>query len=211
VQGCRLERRCRLFVAARAPVGHRADSSCRRAIRQWSRPRLSYDAAVPDEPAFDDVLAANESYARGFHGAGLQARAARGLAVLTCIDSRIEPLEMLGLRPGDAKILRNAGARVTSDVLRTLVLASYLLDVDRLMVIGHTDCRMAAGSEDDVHTAVLEAGGPDTRSLTFLVTSDLEATVRADVQRVQSWPYLTRLRVGGFLYDVGTGRVTQLC
>ena len=65
---------------------------------------------------------------------------------------------MLGLRPGDAKILRNAGARVTDDVLRTLVLASYLLGVDRAMVIAHTDCRMATGSEDDVHTAVHEAG-----------------------------------------------------
>ncbi len=118
---------------------------------------------------------------------------------------------MLALRPGDAKILRNAGARVTDDVLRTLVLASYLLGVDRAMVIAHTRCRMAAGDEDEVHTAVDEAGGPDTRSLAFLVTSDQEATVRADVQRVQSWPYLTRLQVGGFLYDVDTGRVTQLC
>jgi carbonic anhydrase len=166
---------------------------------------------IDDANAFDDVLSANRDYAARFQLSELKASAARGLAVLTCMDSRIDPLGLLGLAPGDAKILRNAGARVTNDVLRTLVLASYLLDVDRLMVIGHTDCRMAAGSEDDVHTAVLEAGGPDTRSLTFLVTSDLEATVRADVQRVQSWPYLTRLRVGGFLYDVGTGRVTQLC
>src|SRR5438067_9682364 len=144
---------------------------------------------------FADVLAANAEYARGFGLQGLPARAARGLAVLTCIDSRIEPLAMLGLRPGDAKILRNAGARVTDDVLRTLVLASYLLGVDRAMVIAHTDCRMATGSEDEVHTAVCEAGGPDTRSLSFLVTANQEATVRADVQRVRSWPYLTRLPV----------------
>ena len=160
---------------------------------------------------FSDVLAANEAYAHDFRLAGLQAHAARGLAVLTCIDSRIEPLAMLGLAPGDAKILRNAGARVTDDVLRTLVLASYLLGVDRAMVIAHTKCRMAAGGENEVHTAVGEAGGPDTRSLAFLVTSDQEATLRGDVQRLQSWPYLTRLRVAGFLYDVDTGRVTQLC
>ena len=107
---------------------------------------------------FTDVLAANEKYVGDFPLAGLQGRAARGLAVLTCIDSRIEPLAMLGLRPGDAKILRNAGARVTDDVLRTLVLASYLLGVDRAMVIAHTNCRMAAGSEDDVHIAIREAG-----------------------------------------------------
>src|SRR3954451_21824202 len=102
---------------------------------------------------FDDVLEANEAYVAGFQLAGLQARAARGLAVLTCMDSRIEPLAMLGLGPGDAKILRNAGARVTDDVLRTLVLASYLLGVDRVMVIAHTDCRMTAGAEEDVHAA----------------------------------------------------------
>jgi len=166
---------------------------------------------VTGDETFADVLVANEAYAEDFRLAGLPARAARGLAVLTCIDSRIEPLAMLGLRPGDAKILRNAGARVTDDVLRTLVLASYLLGVDRAMVIAHTNCRMAAEGEDDVHEAIGEAGGPDTRSLAFLVTSDQEATVRADVQRVQSWPYLARLRVGGFLYDVDTGRVSQFC
>jgi carbonic anhydrase len=120
---------------------------------------LAYDASVSSAETFADVLAAKETYAAGFALRGLQARAAKGLAVLTCIDSRIEPLAMLGLRPGDAKILRNAGARATDDVLRTLVLASYLLGVDRAMVIAHTDCRMATGSEDDVHAAVREAGG----------------------------------------------------
>src|SRR5205814_4036442 len=128
----------------------------------------------PDDP-FDDVMAANAAYAEATRLADLEARAAKGLAVLTCMDSRIDPLAMLGLKRGDAKILRNAGARVTDDVLRTLVLASYLLGVDRAMVIAHTDCRMATGSEDDVHAAVAEAGGPDTRSLAFLVASDQEA------------------------------------
>ena len=165
---------------------------------------------APD-PAFADVLAANEGYASGFGLRGVPSRAARGLAVLTCMDSRIEPLALLGLRPGDAKILRNAGARVTDDVLRTLVLARYLLGVERVMVVAHTACRMAKGSEDDVHTAVREAGGPDTRSLSFLVTADQEATLRADVQRVLSWPYLAGVRAGGFLYDVETGRLTQRC
>ena len=164
-----------------------------------------------DDGTFDDVLTANTGYARGFRLAGLAARAARGLAVVTCIDSRIEPLALLGLNPGDAKILRNAGARVTDDVLRTLVLADYLLGVDRAMIIAHTDCRMAAGDEDDVHAAVDAAGGPDTRSLSFLVTDDQEATLRSDVQRVQSWPYLGNLQVGGFLYDVETGGISRVC
>ena len=166
---------------------------------------------MASEDIFAEELSANEAYARSFQLGGLEPHAARGLAVLTCIDSRIEPLTMLGLAPGDAKILRNAGARVTDDVLRTLVLASHLLGVDRLMVIGHTNCRMAAGTEEDIHAAVRAAGGPDTRSLTFLVTDDIARTVCQDVERVKAWPYLAQLGVGGFLYDVGTGRVSRLC
>jgi carbonic anhydrase len=163
------------------------------------------------DEVFGDVLQANETYARDFRLAGLEPQAARGLAVLTCMDSRIEPLAMLGLRAGDAKILRNAGARVTDDVLRTLVLASYLLGVDRAMVIAHTGCRMAAESEEAVHAAMAEAGAPDTRSLSFLVASDQEATLRADVERVRAWPYLGRLAVGGFVYDVDSGRLARVC
>jgi carbonic anhydrase len=166
---------------------------------------------VTADQTFADVLAANEAYSGEFGLGGLEPVAARGLAVLTCMDSRIEPLRMLGLAPGDAKILRNAGARVTDDVLRTLVLASYLLGVDRAMVVAHTKCRMAAEDEDAVHAAVEAAGGPDTRSLAFLVAPDQEATVRDDVQRIRSWPYLSRLAVGGFLYDVDTGRLRRLC
>jgi carbonic anhydrase len=161
------------------------------------------------DETFADVLAANEAYARSFPLRGLQARAAQGLAVLTCIDSRIEPLAMLGLVPGDAKILRNAGARVTSDALRSLVLATHLLGVDRVMVIAHTDCRMT-GREADVHAAVHAAGGPDTAELDFLVTEDQEASVRADVELLRSSPYLTHVRVGAFRYDVETGHVTQI-
>jgi carbonic anhydrase len=165
---------------------------------------------MPGDATFDDVLAANEEYAQGFRHERLEPLAAKGLAVLTCMDSRIEPLAMLGLRPGDAKILRNAGARVTDDVLRTLVVATYLLGVRRVMVITHTDCRMT-GTEDEVHAGVLDAGGPDTRSLAFLMAEDLEATVRDDVQRLRSWPYLHQLEVGGFVYSVETGRLTRLC
>jgi carbonic anhydrase len=75
------------------------------------------------------------------------------------------------------------------------------------MIVGHTRCRMAAGTEDAVHEAVRAAGGPDTRSLSFLTTDDLRATLRHDVQRVRSSPYLQGLAVGGFVYDVDTGRL----
>ena len=160
---------------------------------------------------FDDVLTANRAYAETFDRAGLQPQAAKGLAVLTCMDSRIDPLGMLGLAPGDAKILRNAGARVTDDVLRTLVLAHYLLGVERVMVVAHTNCRMAGGSEEQVHEAIAAAGGPDTRSLEFQVAADQDACLRADVQRIRSSPYLDGLEVGGFLYDVRTGLVAPVC
>lgn len=164
----------------------------------------------PDNP-FADVLEANKSYAADYALGGLEAVAGKGLAVLTCMDSRIDPLRMLGLAPGDAKILRNAGARVTDDVLRTLVLAAYLLGVHRVMVVAHTSCRMAGGSEEDVHAAIKSAGGPDTRSIAFLTTEDQAGSLRSDVQRVRSWPYLGDLAVGGFLYHLDSGQLEQIC
>jgi carbonic anhydrase len=158
--------------------------------------------------AFDDVLAANAAYARDFTDRGRPGRAARGLAVVTCMDSRICPLAMLGLTEGDAKILRNAGARVTDDVLRTLVLAVHLLAVDRVMVVAHTDCRMASVTDGQVHAAIAASAGIDTRSLDFRTIADQRATLAADVQRVRSWPYLPAgMPVLGCVYDVRTGRL----
>jgi carbonic anhydrase len=171
---------------------------------------MATDEVFADD-VFADVLGANAEYAARYHLGGLEARAARGLGVLTCIDSRIDPLGMLGLAPGDAKILRNAGARVTDDVLRTLGLASYLLGVERVMVVAHTRCRMASGTEEDIHEAIRDAGGPDTRSISFLTTDDQEASLREDVQRVRSWPFLGAVEVGGFLYDLDTGRLHRVC
>jgi carbonic anhydrase len=165
---------------------------------------------MADDP-FADVLAANGDFATGYDLRGLEATAARGLAVLTCMDSRIDPLRMLGLQPGDAKILRNAGARVTDDVLRTLVLARYLLGVQRVMVVAHTRCRMAGGTEDDVHGEIAAAGGPDTRSMSFLTTTDQDAAVCLDVQRIRSSPYLESTAVGGFVFDIDTGRLRPVC
>jgi len=157
--------------------------------------------------AFDDVITANADYARDFQDAGTPGKAARGLAVVTCMDSRISPLEMLGLQKGDAKILRNAGARVTDDVLRTLVLAVHLLEVDRVMVVAHTDCRMTKVTDEQVHEEIL-ARGVDTRSLEFRTISDQQAELAADVQKVRSSPYLPKeLPVVGAIYDVTTGLI----
>jgi carbonic anhydrase len=157
---------------------------------------------------FTDLLAANERYAARFTSGDLPGRAARGLAVVTCMDSRIEPLQMLGLSKGDAKILRNAGGRVTDDVLRTLVLATHLLGVDRVMVVEHTDCRMAKVNEQQAHAAILELSGTDTRSLEFHTIPDQQSTLERDVQRIRSFPYLpSDLAVVGGLYDVASGRL----
>lgn len=175
------------------------------------RAAVRHDGAVTEGDPFADVLSANAAYARSFSPAGPDGRAARRLAVLTCIDSRIDPLAMLGLEPGDAKIVRNAGARVTDDVLTTLVIARYLLGVGRLMVIAHTDCRMVAGGEDELHWAISEAGGPETSDLSFPTSADQAASVCADVERVRSFARLETLQIGGFVYDVTTGRVTQIC
>ena len=157
---------------------------------------------------FDDVLASNATFAAQFPERNLAGAAARGLAVITCMDSRIEPLQMLGLSAGDAKILRNAGARVTDDVLRTLVLATHLLGVHRIMVVVHTDCRMAKVTEEQIHAVIAEQAGVDTRTLEFRTVTDQLAELGQDVQRIRSSPYLPAgVAVTGCRYDVQTGRL----
>ena len=160
---------------------------------------------------FDDVLSANRIFATRYTDPHLPGRAARGLAIVTCMDSRIDPLAMVGLQRGDAKILRNAGARVTDDVLRTLVLAVHLLGVERVMIVAHTDCRMAMQTEEKLHAAILASSGLDTRSIEFGVIEDQYPVLARDVQRVRSSPFLPAdLPVIGCRYDLGTGLLEVL-
>jgi len=169
---------------------------------------MTHLGEATDFPAdeFRDVLSANAAFVDTFRHRDLTGRAARGLAVVTCMDSRIEPLSILGMQPGDVKIIRNAGARVTEDVLRTLVLASHLLDVHRVLVMPHTDCRMASGTEAEVHEAILAASGVDTRSIEIRTTRDQRAGLATDLQRIRSFPLLPDgLVVAGAIYDVRTG------
>lgn len=162
------------------------------------------------DAAFDDVIAGNRRFVETYQESALTGRAAKHLALITCMDSRIDPLEVLGMEAGDMKILRNAGARVTDDVLRTLVLASYLLDVDRIIVMPHTDCRMAKSTESQVHDTILERSGVDTRSLEFRTIDDPLATLRSDVQRIRSFPFIPdHVVVAGGMYDVVTGALTM--
>ncbi len=158
--------------------------------------------------AFADVLAANDEYAVTHAPSDLSGWARRELAVITCMDSRIAPLRVLGLEPGDVKILRNAGARVTDDVMRTLVLATYLLGVKRVLVMPHTDCRMAKGHEYDVHQAILDQHGVDTRSIEFRTVADQRAALVTDVVRIRANPLLPKdLAVGGAILDIHTARL----
>ena len=159
--------------------------------------------------AFTDVLKANQDHVAGYRDRHLEGRAAKGLAVITCMDSRIDPLAMLGLDKGDAKILRNAGARATEDVLRTLVLAVHLLGVRRVMVVAHTDCRMAKVTDEQVHADILSGSGIDTRSLDFGAISDQSAVLARDVRKIRSSPYLPAdLAVIGCIYDIRTGELS---
>ena len=160
---------------------------------------------------FEDVLAANERFSESYTSTHLPGRAAKGLAIVTCMDSRIDPLRMLGLAQGDAKILRNAGARVTSDVLRTLILASHLLAVDRVMVVAHTDCRMTKATDDAIHATIFAESGLDTRSFSFGVISDQEAVLARDVQRIRSSPFLPPdMPVLGCIYGLESGLLEVL-
>ncbi len=157
---------------------------------------------------FDDVLLGNVGFAESFRQIAESGRAAKGLAIVTCMDSRVLPLEAVGMEMGDAKILRNAGARVTQDVLRTLALACYLLDVHRILIMPHTDCRMAKGGEEAVHQAIFDRYGVDTWSMEFATTADQVGSLRTDLARVRSFPLLPEgVAVAGAIYDVATGRI----
>ncbi len=160
---------------------------------------------------FDDLLAANAVFAETFDLAGFDGVARSGVAVVTCMDSRIDPLGMLGLKPGDAKIFRNPGGRVTDAALEALVIGVHLLAVDRILVVPHTRCTMATRTEAELREQVSAASGHDAAWTTFHVVSDQDAALRDDVTRVRRHPLVPgRVPVGGFLYDVDTGRLERL-
>ena len=159
---------------------------------------------------FADLLAANATYAESFHEGGFDGVARAGVAIVTCMDSRIVPLAMLGLGLGDAKIFRNPGGRVTPQALEALVLGAHLLGVERVLVIPHTRCAMASATEAELQERVSASAGIDARWQPFHVIDDQLATLAEDVQQVRSHPLIAgRAKVGGFMYDVDTGRLTR--
>ena len=160
--------------------------------------------------AFSDLLAANRSYAETFALSGVDGVAHAGVALITCMDSRIDPLGLLGLSPGDAKIFRNPGGRVTPQALEALVLGVHLLNVQRILVVPHTRCAMASASEEELRVKVGESAGADTSWQSFGVVTDQLDQLRQDVAKVRAHPLIgDRAQVGGFLYDVDSGLLTQ--
>ena len=159
---------------------------------------------------FDDLLAANRDFAVDFALGGFDGVAHAGLAIVTCMDSRIDPLGMVGLAPGDAKIFRNPGARVTEAALEALVLGVHLLKVDRIIVVPHSRCAVASLSEGELRARVSESAGQDASWQAFHVIEDQTQALAEDVQKVRSHPLIPdRVQIGGFLYDVDTGLLTQ--
>jgi carbonic anhydrase len=159
---------------------------------------------------FEDLLAANRTFATSFGLGGFDGVAHAGVAVVTCMDSRIDPLRMIGLRAGDAKILRNPGGRVTDDVIDALVLAVHLLGVERILVVPHTRCTMASYSDQELRQRVSAASGLDASWQSFDAVPDQLAALHDDVGRLRTHPLIPdRILIGGFVYDVDTGLLTQ--
>jgi carbonic anhydrase len=160
---------------------------------------------------FDDLLAANQQFSQTFDLAGFDGVAHAGIAIVTCMDSRIDPLRLLGLTPGDAKIFRNPGGRVTPQALEALVLGVHLLRVDRILIVPHTRCAMASSTLDELRAKVGESAGQDASWQNFGVVTDQVGTLRDDVRKVRAHPLIPKtIAVGGFLYDVDTGLLEQL-
>lgn len=158
----------------------------------------------------DRLLANNDAWVKDFAFGELPIQPAKPVVIITCLDARMDPAWFLGLEPGDAHVIRNAGGLVTEDMLRSLTVSQHLLGTREVMVVQHTGCGLEAYSDDDIAdrvtagTGVQPAGG-------FGAFTDLEASVRDGVQRVRSHPELLhRDAVRGFIYDIRTGTLREV-
>jgi carbonic anhydrase len=159
----------------------------------------------------DEVISANAAFAKEFGSGDLPAPPSRHLAVVTCMDARIMPLAVFGLEAGDAHILRNAGGRVTDDVLRSLLVSTHVLDVREIAVVHHTECGMVRYTDSQIRDKVREGSGTDPGNLEFFAIGDADQALRADVKRLTGsalFPPGTEVR--GFVYDVRTGRLREV-
>ena len=161
--------------------------------------------------AFDDLLDANLEHVAGFTTGRLPAPPARSLAVLTCMDARILPLEALGLGPGDAHVIRNAGGRVSDDALRSLLVSTHTMGVRAIAVIHHTECGVTKMTDDEFRQTVQSATGHDPEPIRLLAITDPDQALADDVAALTSSPLLPAdTQVAGFRYDIRTGKLHLL-
>ena len=154
-----------------------------------------------------DELIAN---VEGSSGSELPAKPAKRLAIVACMDARLNPYALLGLREGDAHIIRNAGGVITDDEIRSLAISQRQLETEEIMLIHHTDCGMLTFSDDDFRRQLKEDTGvePDWSAEAF---SDLDENVRRSIERIKTSPFIPRKdQVRGFVYDVRTGGLREV-
>jgi carbonic anhydrase len=162
-------------------------------------------------PVVDELLAANERYAAGFDKGELPLPPARQVAVLVCMDARIDPAKVLGLAEGDAHVIRNAGGRASDDALRSLAISHELLGTREVVVVHHTDCGMLTFTNDQIRQRLRDRLGADASGIDFLPFGDLDQSVRDDVATIRSSPLIPDdVAVGGFVYDVRSGRLRRV-
>ena len=158
-----------------------------------------------------DLLAANEAYAGQFAGQDLSARPVRRLAILTCMDCRLMPAQMMGLKEGDAHVLRNAGARATPDAIRSLILSYEVLGTREILVVHHTECGMQQVTNEGLREQLRERAGSEVEDLDFLPFTDQVAALRDDVETIRSSSFIPdSVPVSGLIYDVKTGRLEHV-
>ncbi len=160
----------------------------------------------------DELLKANEQYASGFSHGDLGPPPRRQLAVVGCMDSRMTVEEMLGLKTGDAHIIRNAGGVVTEDVIRSLLISHHLLGTRDFVIINHTECGMLTFQDADLRERLERQSGTAVISPEhFYAFTDLTANVRRQMQKLRAHPWIPReIAVAGLIFDVHTGRLSEV-
>jgi carbonic anhydrase len=162
-------------------------------------------------PERDTLLAANEVYADSFSQGHLPMPPARRVAIVTCMDARLDPARFLGLEPGDAHVIRNAGGLVTEDAIRSLVISHWLLGTQEVAVIAHTDCGMLTFSNDDLRARLLSEADADPSEVDFRPFVDLRESVRESLRAVRESSFLPdSLELSGWIYDVRDGRLAEV-
>ena len=160
--------------------------------------------------AIDEFLQNNEAFAESFDKGDLPLPPARKVAIVACMDARLNPYPILGLSIGDAHVIRNAGGVITDDEIRSLAISQHLLGTEEIMLIHHTDCGMLTFSDEEFERTLEEKTGqrPGWPSRSF---PDLEEDVRDSIRRITESPFIPRKdEVRGFVYDVETGRLSEV-